>query len=60
MSTLRVFIAVLGLPLVALAQPATDDSKATTVSELVVRARKATEVSGLLASLRKADIDHEA
>lgn len=42
-----VFVAVLGLPLVALAQPTTDDSKATEVSELVVRARKATEVSGV-------------
>jgi hypothetical protein len=47
MRTLLVFIAVLGLPLVALAQPTTGDSKATEVSELVVRARKATEVSGL-------------
>jgi hypothetical protein len=44
---LLVFAAVLGLPLVALAQPAKDDSKATEVSELVVQARKATEVSGL-------------
>jgi hypothetical protein len=46
MRTLLIFTAVLGVPLVALAQPTTD-SKATEVSELVVRARKATELSGL-------------
>jgi hypothetical protein len=47
MRALLVFVAVIGLPLVALAEPTPDDRKATEVSELVVLARKATEVSGL-------------
>lgn len=47
MRTLLLFVAILGLPLLALAGPTHDDRKATEVSELVIRARKATEVSGL-------------
>ena len=47
MKPVLVLLAVLGLPLAVQAQPSADDGKSTDVSELVVRARKATAVSGL-------------
>jgi hypothetical protein len=62
MRALLVFVAAIGLPLAALAQPAStpnptpsiapappaaDSGKSTEVSELIVQARKATEMSGL-------------
>ena len=47
MKTLLAFVAVMALPLSALAQATADNDKSTEVSELVIQARKATEVSGL-------------
>lgn len=47
MKPVLALLAVLGLPLAVQAQPVADDGKSTDVSELVVRARKATAVSGL-------------
>ncbi len=48
MRSLLTLVAAIALPLSAIAQPAVDIGKSTEVSELVVQARKATAVSGLM------------